>query len=68
MICICQGLFQINKICLSSDEIEFDFVTQVFYNEINNDLFNGYISNFVNLIVKLKISVNLEEFYFFVEN
>ena len=70
MICICQGSFEIlkNYICLSFDEIEFDFVTQVFYNEINNDLFNGYISNFVNFIIKLKFSVNLEEFYFFVEN
>jgi hypothetical protein len=36
----------------------------MFYNEINNDLFNRYVSHFVNFIVKLKISVNLEEFEF----
>jgi hypothetical protein len=36
----------------------------VFYNEINNSLFNGHVSHFVNFIVKFKISVNLEEFDF----
>ena len=61
-----QGLFEIlkNYICLSFDKIEFDFVTYMFYNEINNDLFNGYISYFVNFIVKLKILVNLKKFEF----
>jgi hypothetical protein len=36
----------------------------VFYNEINNGLFTGHISYFVNFIVKLKILINLEEFEF----
>jgi hypothetical protein len=36
----------------------------VFYNEINSDLCNGYVSHFINFIVKLKISVNLKEFEF----
>jgi hypothetical protein len=60
-------LFEIlkNYICLSFDKIEFDFVTYVFYNEINNGLFNGYISYCINFIVKLKILVNLKEFDFF---
>jgi hypothetical protein len=49
---------------LSFDEIGFDFVTYVFYNEINNDLFNGCVSHLINLIIKLKILVNLEEFDF----
>ena len=53
-----------NYICLSFDEIEFDFVTYVIYNEINNGLFNGYVSYFVNFIIKLKISVNLKKFEF----
>jgi len=59
-------LFKIlrNYICLSFDEIEFDFVTYVIYNEINNGLFNGYVSYFVNFIIKLKISVNLKKFEF----
>jgi hypothetical protein len=39
-------------------------MTWVFCNEINNDLSNGYVSYFVNFIVKLKISVNMEEFDF----
>ena len=47
---------------MSFDEIEFDFIIYVFYNEINNDLFNGYVSHLINFIVKLKILVNLEEF------
>jgi hypothetical protein len=47
---------------LSFDEIEFDFIIYVFYNEINNDLFNGYVSHLINFIVKLKILVNLKEF------
>jgi hypothetical protein len=34
------------------------------YNEINNGLFNGYVSHLINFIFKLKISVNLEEFEF----
>jgi len=49
---------------LSFDEIEFDFVTYMIYNEINNGLFNGYVSYFVDFIIKLKISVNLKEFEF----
>jgi hypothetical protein len=49
---------------LSFHEIEFDFVTKMFYNEINNGLFNRYISYFVNFIVILKVLVNLEEFNF----
>ena len=53
-----------NYICLSFDEIEFDFVTLVFNNETNTWLFNGYVSYFVNFIVKLKFSINLEEFGF----
>jgi hypothetical protein len=59
-------LFEILKIyiCLSFHESEFDFVTKMFYNEINNGLFNRYISHFVNFIVILKVSVNLEEFNF----
>jgi hypothetical protein len=59
-------LFEIlkNYIYLSFDEIEFDFVTYVIYNKINNGLFNGYVSYFVNFIIKLKISVNLKEFEF----
>jgi len=36
----------------------------VFYNEINNDLFNEYVLYFINFIIKLKISVNLKEFEF----
>jgi len=36
----------------------------VFFNEINSDLFNVYVSHFINFSVKLKISVNLEEFEF----
>jgi hypothetical protein len=37
----------------------------VFFNEINSDLFNVYVSHFSDLFnVKLKISVNLEEFEF----
>jgi len=36
----------------------------MFYNEINNGLFNRYISYFVNFIVILKVLVNLEEFNF----
>ena len=36
----------------------------MFYNELNNGFFNGYVLFFVNFIIKLKISVNLEEFYF----
>jgi hypothetical protein len=36
-------LFEVLKsyICLSFDEIEFDFVTWVFYNGISNDLLMG---------------------------
>jgi len=34
------------------------------YNEINNGLSNGYVSYFINFIIKLKISVNLKEFEF----
>ena len=49
---------------MSFVKIEFDFITLVFYNKINNSLFNGYISHLINLIFKLKISVNLEEFKF----
>ena len=66
IICTCQDLYEIlkNFICLSFDEIKFDFVIQVFYNEVNNVLFNGYVSYFVNFIVKLKIYVFLEEFEF----
>ena len=30
------------------DEIEFNFVIQMFSNEINNNLFNRYVSYFVN--------------------
>ena len=65
-ICTCQDLYEILKkfICLSFDEIKFDFVIQVFYNEVNNVLFNGYVSYFINFIVKLKIYVFLEEFEF----
>jgi len=44
--------------------MDFDFVIWMFCNEINNDLFNGYVSYFVNFIVKLKFSVNVEEFNF----
>jgi hypothetical protein len=36
----------------------------MFYNERNNELFNGYVSYFINFIVKLKFLVNLEEFGF----
>jgi hypothetical protein len=36
----------------------------VIYNEINNGLSNGYVSYFINFIIKLKISVNLKEFEF----
>jgi hypothetical protein len=63
-------LFEIfkNYICLSFDEIEFNFVTYVFYNEINNELLNEYVSYFINFIVMLRIYVNLEEFDFFKEN
>jgi hypothetical protein len=45
-----KGLFENlkNYICLSFDEIEFDFVTYVFYNKINNELFNEYILYFVD--------------------
>jgi hypothetical protein len=32
------------------------------YNEINSALFNECVSDFVNFIFKLKISVNLEGF------
>jgi hypothetical protein len=39
----------------------------VFYNKINSDLCNGYVLHFINFIVKLKISVNLEEFEFLEE-
>jgi len=51
-------------ICLSFHAIEFDFVIKMFYNEINNSLFNRYILHFVNFIVILKVWVNLEEFNF----
>jgi hypothetical protein len=63
-------LFEIfkNYICLSFDEIEFNFVTYVFYNEINNELLNEYVSYFINFIVMLRIYVNLEEFDFFKKN
>jgi hypothetical protein len=63
-------LFEIfkNYICLSFDEIEFNFVTYVFYNEINNKLLNEYISYFINFIVMLRIYVNLEEFDFLKKN
>jgi hypothetical protein len=44
--------------------MDFDFVIWMFCNEINNDLFNCYVSYFVNFIVKLKFSVNVEEFKF----
>ena len=53
-----------NYIFLSFNEIKFDFVTWVFYNEIDNDLFNRYISYLINFIIKLKISINWEEFDF----
>jgi hypothetical protein len=33
-------------------------------NEINSGLFNEYDSCYINFIVKLKISVNMEEFEF----
>jgi hypothetical protein len=33
-------------------------------NEINSGLFKGYVSCYINFIVKLKISVNIEEFEF----
>jgi hypothetical protein len=36
----------------------------VCYNERNKVLFNGYVSYFVNLIVTLKIPVNLKKFEF----
>jgi len=36
----------------------------VFYNEKNNELFNGYVLYFINFIVNLNILVNLEEFDF----
>jgi hypothetical protein len=36
----------------------------VFYNEINNDLFNMYVSHVINFIIKLKILINLEEYDF----
>jgi hypothetical protein len=49
---------------LSFNEIKFDFVTWVFYNEIDNDLFNRYISYLINFIIKLKILINWEEFDF----
>ena len=57
IICTCYGLFEIlkNYICLLFDETEFDFVTYVFYNEINNELFNEYVPYFIDFIVKLKI-------------
>jgi len=41
------------------DEIDFQFVTWKFYNEINNDLFNESVLYFVNFIVELKILVNV---------
>ena len=44
--------------------MDFDFVTWMFCNDINNDLFNGYVSYFINFIVKLKFLVNVEEFKF----
>jgi hypothetical protein len=34
----------------------------MFCNEINNVLFNRYVSYFINFIVKLKISINMEGF------
>jgi len=37
----------------------------MFYNEINNVLFNKHVLHFINFIVKLKILVNLEEFEYF---
>ena len=39
-------------------------MTYVFCNGIINDLFNEYVSYFVNFIVKLKILVNVKEFEF----
>jgi len=36
----------------------------MFYNEINNGLFNEYILYFFKFIIKLKISVDVEEFEF----
>jgi hypothetical protein len=54
------GLFEIlkNYIFLSFNEIKFDFVTWVFYTEIDNNLFNRYISYLINFIIKLKILIN----------
>jgi hypothetical protein len=37
----------------------------VCYNEINNGLFNGYVSHFVNFILNFKIFINLEKLIFF---
>jgi hypothetical protein len=39
----------------------------VFYNKINSDFCNGCVLHFINFIVKLEISVNLEEFEFLEE-
>jgi len=36
----------------------------MFCNEINYNLFNRYVSYFINFIVKLRISVNVEKFKF----
>ena len=41
MICTCYALFKIlkNCICFSFDEIKFNCVTWVFYNEVNNEFY-----------------------------
>jgi hypothetical protein len=42
----------------------------VFYNEINNGLCNEYVLYFVNFIVELRISKNMEvfEFMYIIDN
>ena len=46
------------------DEICVEFLIQVFYDEINNDLFNEFILYFINFIIELKFSVNMQKFKF----
>jgi hypothetical protein len=41
------------------DETCVEFLTLVFYDEINNDLFNEFILYFINFITELKFSVNM---------
>ena len=42
-------------------------MTWMFCNEINNGLFNRFISYIINFIVKLKILVNMKEFEFLIK-